>query len=209
MPYLIMRLASYEVAYRQLFGVFSQQSHGATLMGILDGYLIFSLSAAAGGDLPTTGTQNSTNVLDLGITSGLPASAVNGGGARDIGIGDDPAMKLQVQVIVAFTGGTNIAIALQGAPDAGSNTPGSWTTMYTGPTVVEASLIIGARLADIDMPRPVPGQAIPRYLRLNYISSGTHTAGAIFAGLVVDRMDIPEQANAVMGGYPAGITIAN
>lgn len=177
---------------------------------ILDGYLIFSQSAANGGDLPTTGTQNSTNVIDLGL-SGLPASISTGGGggARDIGIGDDPAMKLLVQVITAFAGGTNIAIGLQGAPDSGTGTPGSYTTMYTGPTVVEASLIVGARLADIDVPRPVPGQAIPRYLRLQYISSGTHTAGAIFAGLVVDRHDLPENANAILSGYPAGITIAN
>ena len=58
---------------------------------ILDNYLQFTAGAGVG-DLPTTGTQSSTNVIDLGITSGLPASAVNGGGARDIGIGDDPAL---------------------------------------------------------------------------------------------------------------------
>lgn len=176
---------------------------------ILDGYLQFTASSANGGDLPTTGTQTSTNVLDLGITSGLPISAVNGGGARDIGIGDDPAMKLLVQVLTAFAGGTSLAVALQGAPDAGSNAPGSWTTMTTGAVVVEASLIAGARLLDQDMPRPIPGQAIPRFLRLSYITVGTHTAGAIQGFLVLDRMDIPEQTNAVMGGYPAGITIAN
>jgi hypothetical protein len=176
---------------------------------ILDGYLMFTLSPANGGDLPTTGTQNSTNVIDLGVVSGIPASAVNGGGPRDIGIGDDPAMKILVQVIVAFASGTNIAVALQGAPDAGSNTPGTYTTMTTGATVTEANIIVGTRLLDQDMPRPVPGQALPRYLRLSYINSGTHTAGAIIGALVLDRHDLPEQSNAVLGGYPAGITVAN
>lgn len=174
---------------------------------ILDGYLMFTATPANGGDLPTTGTQNSSNVLDLGI-SGLPTSA-SGGGARDIGIGDDPAMKILVLVVTAFLSGTNLAVALQGAPDNGAGAPGAYTTMITGPTVVEASLVVGARLLDVDMPRPVPGQAIPRFLRLSYINSGTHTAGAIIGTLVLDRHDLPEQANAVLGGYPAGITVAN
>jgi hypothetical protein len=176
---------------------------------ILDGLLMFTSTPAAGGDLPTTGTQTSTNVLDLGVTGGLPASASGAGGARDIGIGDDPAMKLLVQVIVAFAGGTNLYITLQGAQDAGSNAPGSYTTMYTSATVTEANLVAGARIADIDVPRPVPGQGLPRFLRLQYVSTGTHTAGAIIGTLVLDRHDLPEQSNAVLGGYAAGITIAN
>ena len=175
---------------------------------ILDGLLVFT-GPSGTGDLPTTGTQNSTNVLDLGITGGLPASAVNAGGARDIGIGDDPAMKLLVQVITAFAGGTSLQVAIQGAPDAGSNAPGAYTTMLSGPVVTEANLIAGARILDDDMPRPVPGQAIPRYLRLSYITVGTHTAGAIFGTIVLDRHDLPLQSNATLGGYPAGITVAN
>jgi hypothetical protein len=176
---------------------------------ILDGLLVFT-GPSGTGDLPTTGTQNSSNVLDLGLV-GLPASISGGGGggARDIGIGDDPAMKLLVQVLTAFTGGTSLQVALQGAPDSGTGTPGAYTTMLTGPAVVEANLIAGSRILDDDMPRPVPGQAIPRYLRLSYITVGTHTAGAIFGTIVLDRHDLPLQSNATLGGYPAGITVAN
>jgi len=61
---------------------------------ILDALLQFDNAASLA---IAAGTQASTNVIDLGITSGIPTSA-NGGGARDIGIGDDPAMKLLVQV---------------------------------------------------------------------------------------------------------------
>ena len=185
---------------------------------ILDGLLTFTgtfygatggVQSAAYTDAPTTGTQTSSNVLDLGLIGGIPASAVTGGGARDIGIGDDPAMKLLVLVVVAFTGGTSLQVNVQGAPDAGSNTPGSYTTMLSGPVVVEANLIAGARLLDDDVPRPVPAQPLPRYLALQYISVGTHGAGQLRAHIVLDRHDLPEQSNAVLGGYPPGITIAN
>lgn len=177
---------------------------------ILDGYLMFTNSLGGGtgvGDSPTTGTQTSTNQLDLGIV-GLPSSA-SGGGARDIGIGDDPALKILVLVTTAFTGGTNLAVNIQGAADNGSGAAGAFTVMATGPTVVEASLIAGARLLDIDMPRPAPGQAVPRFLQLGYVNSGTHTAGTLKGFLVLDRHDLPETTNAVLSGYPAGITVAN
>lgn len=176
---------------------------------ILDGLLQFTTTGGAGnGDNPTTGTQVSTNALDLGLVGGLPADSTTTGG-RDIGIGDDPAMKILVIVSVAFAGGTNLAVNIQGAPSTGANAPGTYTVMATGPTVLEASLIVGARLLDIDMPRPAPGQAIPRFLQLGYVNSGTHTAGNIKGFLVLDRHDIPEQSNAVLGGYTAGITVAN
>jgi hypothetical protein len=175
---------------------------------ILDGLLCFTATPANGGDLPTTGTQSSSNVLDLGVTSGVPTSA-NGGGARDIGIGDDPSMKLLVQVITAFVGGTSLQIALQGAPDNGTGAPGAYTTMLTGPAIVLASLAVGTRLLDDDVPRPVAGQPLPRYLRLSYINVGVFSAGAIFGTIVLDRHDLPEQSNATLGGYPVGITVAN
>lgn len=183
---------------------------------ILDGLLTFTgtFFGATGGvqsgqytDAPTNGTQTSSNVLDLGL-AGIPLSA-SGGGARDIGIGDDPAMKLLVLVVVAFTGGTSLQVNLQGAPDNGSGAPGALTTMYSSPVVVEANLIIGARLADIDVPRPVPAQPLPRFLALQYVSVGTHGAGQLRAHIILDRHDMPEQSNAVLGGYPPGIAIAN
>src|SRR5437868_13073085 len=175
---------------------------------ILDGLLYFTgTSKGASGvpaqgaqtDLPTTGTQVSSNLIDLGLSGGIPASA-QGGGARDIGIGDDPAMKLLVLVTVAITGGTSLQVNLQGAPDNGSGAPGSFTTMLSSPVVAEASLILGARLLDDDMPRPVPGQPLPRFLQLQYISVGTHSAGSLQATMVLDRHDLPEQENAVLGG---------
>jgi hypothetical protein len=170
---------------------------------ILDNFLMFDLAAN-----PWTGTTNSQNVIDLGVTSGVPTSN-NGGGARDIGIGDDPAMKLMVLVTTSFLGGTNLIANFQGAPDNGSGAPGAWTTYVSSATVLLAALIAGTRILDIDVPRPPPGIVIPRFLRLTYVATGTFTAGAIESGIVLDRFDQIEQTNATLGGYPAGITVAN
>lgn len=155
----------------------------------LDGALQFTGTAGTAGstDSPTAGTQQSTNIIDL----------VN---ARDMGIGDDPALKLVCQVKTAFAGGTSLVIQFQGAPDS-SGSPGTYTTYAQSSAIVEADLVAGRHLFDIDVPRPNPGVAIPRFYRLQYVSAGTHTAGAIFAALVLDRDD--------MVIYPAGITIAN
>ena len=77
-------------------------------------------------DSPTTGTQTSSNIIDLHML-GIPVLAANQG-ARDMGIGDDPALKLAIQVTSAFTGGTSLQVNLQGAPDNGTGIPGTFTT---------------------------------------------------------------------------------
>jgi hypothetical protein len=186
----------------------------------LDSGLFFTNTATAGGDTPTTGTQTSTNIIDLGVGTsasnpGIPASAAGAGG-RDLGIADKPSIKVLVEVITAFTGGTSLQVNLQGAPDAGSYTPGTWTTYASGPVVAEASLTgpgtnyaQGARILEIDLPRPAPGVAPPRYLRLLYVSVGTHSAGAIVGTLVLDRFDQLVGTTGLLSGYQAGINVAN
>jgi len=172
---------------------------------ILDALLRFSNAQAI------TATAVSDNVIDLGITSGIPSSA-NGGGARDIGVGDDPAMKLLVQVGTAFATLTSLTVALQVAIDDGTGNPASFSTWWTSPAVAVASLVAGARLLDMDMPRPPQGIAVPRYLRLNYTVGGSNaTAGTLNSYIVLDRDDQMYQStnNAIAGGYPAGITVAN
>jgi len=185
---------------------------------ILDASLQFTGYPATGGivvtgtnyDLPTTGTQNSSNVIDLHGTGLLPVLA-NLSGARDMGIGDDPALKLLVQVGTAITGGTTLQVVLQGATDNGSGSPNSYSDWWASPVYAEATLVAGARLMDMDFPRPPAGIAIPRFVRLGYVSTGTHSAGTLGAWIVLDRMDQMYQStgNARLGGYPAGITVAN
>jgi hypothetical protein len=184
---------------------------------ILDGLLTFTgtSNGATGGitsgaqtDAPTTGTQIASNILDLGVTSGIPSSA-NGGGARDLGIGDRPSLKLSAICPVAFTGGTSLQLEIDGAPDNGSGAPGSYTVMWQSQAIAEAQLVAGMQLSNIDIPRPVPGQVMPRFLRMRFISVGTHSAGTIECQIVLDRDDQITGTTGAYSGYPAGLTVAN
>ena len=188
---------------------------------ILDNFLMFtgtSNGAAAGitldanTDAPTTGTQVASNIIDLGIVAGIPSYA-NGGGARDMGIGDDPSLKLLVQVTTTFVyaaGSGTTGLVLAGAPDNGSGAPGSYTTMWASSLYTQATLVAGAQLANIDVPRPVTGQAMPRFLRLSFVTAvATYTAAGIEGCIVLDRFDQILGTSGNLSGYPAGITVAN
>jgi hypothetical protein len=158
------------------------------------------------------GTQQSTNQIDLHM-AGIPV-LVNNQGARDIGIGDDPALKLLIQVATTFTSGGagTLSVAIQGATDNGSGAPNASTTWWVSPVYALATLVVGARLMDMDMPRPPAGIAIPRFLNLLYTVAGaTMTAGRISSYIVLDRHDqvYAGTTNSTLGGYPAGITVAN
>lgn len=185
---------------------------------ILDALLTFTgtVNGASGGitstrftDAPTTGTQVASNIIDLGLDDAIPSEA-NGGGARDMGSApQNVPLLLQAAVAVAFADGTSLQLQLQGAPDNGSGAPGSYTTMWTGEAVVEANLDVGAQLANVTVPRVVANQALPRFLRLNFISVGTHTAGAVHAGIVLDALHQVQGADSALSGYPAGLNVAN
>ncbi|MBA0089299.1 MAG: hypothetical protein HRJ53_30275 [Acidobacteria bacterium Pan2503] len=188
---------------------------------ILDGLLAFTATVAGGnpsvGDslINATGTFNTSNVLDLGLI-GLPLSSA-GGGARDLGIGDDPALKILAELTTAVagtTGTTTLQLVLQGAPDNGSGVPGSYYNMILSPVytfVTGAQLgVAGQRLLEVDVPRYPEGQPVPRFLRLQYIIGGASiTAGVLEALIVLDRFDQIGAQTAILSGYPAGINIAN
>jgi len=184
---------------------------------ILDNLLTFTgtSNGSSGGitsgpqtDAPTV-SADATNIIDLGLV-GIPASA-QGGGARDIGAGDDPAMKLSAIVTKAFAGGTSLALTLSGAPDNGSGAPGSYSVMWQSPAVVLlAALTAGVQLANIDVPRPAPGQPLPRFLKLSYVIVGTMSGGgSIEAQIVLDRDDQIVGTTGAYSGYPAGLNVAN
>lgn len=189
---------------------------------IIDNFLLFTgtsngavggITSGANTDAPTTGTQTASNIVDLGVgtvaSGGHIPSFAAGGGARDIGIGDSPALELLVQVVVAMGGGTNLQVDLSGAPDDGSGGQGAYTVMWVSPTVVEANLVAGAYLANVSVPRTIPGQVLPRFLRLRFISSGTHTSGTVEGCIVLDRFDQIKGTGGALSGYPAGITVNN
>jgi hypothetical protein len=191
---------------------------------ILDGQLLFTGNNTGGAtpsfvDLITT-TGNSSNIIDLHIAAppGVPVLA-SGQGARDMGIGDDPALKLLIQCCSTFAGGTSLIVALQGSPDNGSGAPLGFNTWWTSPTVALASLLQGVRIFDMDMPRPPPGQPVPRFLRLAYTVSGTFTNGGavtnsswLLGTIVLDRFDQMFQGSLhdqFIGAYSPGVVVNN
>jgi len=181
---------------------------------ILDALLAFDTAYTfVAGTTGTVAAHDSTNIIDLGITSCIPSSA-SGGGARDIGIGDDPALKLLVLVTTTVTSGGagTLALALNGAIDNGSGIPAAFSVWWTSPAYALATMNAGSRLYDMDMPRPPDGIAIPRFLKMVYTIAGAAlTGGTIQAYIVLDRDDQVYQStdNSVLGGYPAGINVAN
>ena len=178
-----------------------------TFTGTINGATGAPAVAGTATDAPTTGTQTASNIIDLGLV-GLPTSA-GGAGARDIGIGDKPSLKLDAIATTAFAGGTSLQIELDGAPDNGSGAPGTYTQMWLSEVFLEAALIQGCQLANVDVPRVLFEQVLPRFLRLQYITSGTHTAGAIEAGILIDREDQIIGITGARSGYPAGVNVAN
>lgn len=180
---------------------------------ILDNFQMFDPPAAPANLAQVVGDYNSGNVLDYGIASGIPTSA-NGGGARDMGIGDDPALKLFAEVSTAFTSGGagTLQVLLEGAVDNGSGAPGAFSVWWISPAYALATLNAGSQLFNMDFPRPPDGIAVPRFVRLVYrIGGATMTAGAVVAGVVLDRPDQMYQGtdNSILGGYPAGLNVAN
>lgn len=192
---------------------------------IMDAQLLFTGNATGGAtpayvDLITT-TGNSTNIIDLHIAAppGVPVLA-NNQGARDMGIGDDPALKVLVQCCSTFAGGTSLIVGFQGSPDNGSGAPAGFVTWYqNAAAVVLANLLPGVRLMDIDVPRPIPGTQVPRFLRLAYTVVGTFTNGGavtnsswLLGTIVLDRFDQMFQGSLhdqFVGSYPPGVVIAN
>src|SRR5258706_10171093 len=124
------------------------------------------------------GTYTSSNSIDLHM-AGIPTLS-NLQGARDIGIGDDPALKVLVIVTTTFTSGGagTLQVKFQGATDNGSGAANAFSDWWVSPAYALATLNQGSTLFNMDVPRPPDGIAIPRFLQLSYVIGGaTMTAG--------------------------------
>jgi hypothetical protein len=111
----------------------------------------------------TTGTVVSTNAYDMGV-------------ARDIGRGRE--LRVYCNVVTAFTGGTSLAVNII---ESNNSDLSSASVIASGPTVAEASLTAGANVLDIVLPK-----TSKRYLGLQFVNTGTHTAGAVTGGIVIN-----------------------
>lgn len=143
---------------------------------ITDAQLLFSDQQA---DVRNAATYVSTNTVDLGV-------------ARDIGNGQ--TLYVEFTVDDAFTGGTSVQFQVISSAAAALTSP---TVLATTPAIVDATLITGYR-TQLAIP-PVVGNG-QRYLGVQAVGVGTHSAGKFSARLVlqVDNHDY----------YASGFTVA-
>jgi hypothetical protein len=111
----------------------------------------------------TTGTQLSTNSYDMGV-------------ARDIGRGRD--LRIYANATTAFTGGTSLQVNIVESVNSDLS---SATVISTGTVIAEAALTAGKVLVDQVLPA-----TSKRYVGLQYVTVGTHTAGAVTGGIVMN-----------------------
>lgn len=111
----------------------------------------------------TTGTQYSTDKYDTGLAN-----------HPNINTGNE--LKVLVVVTTTFTGGTSLQVNVVESANADLSSP---TVIHTGAVTAEAALTAGTRLIATALPRTTK-----RYLGLQFVTVGTHGAGAIWGGLV-------------------------
>ncbi len=144
---------------------------------MFDGSPNATTGIVAGVSVATAGgtTQVSTNVIDL----------VN---ARDMGIGDSPALKIMCLVTASFTstGAGTLQVKAQGSTDNSA-----WSTYAETPAIASGTLVAGAKIAQFDWPGVLPDTgAFPRYLRLTYTCGvSSFSAGSVISGIVLGRDD--------------------
>lgn len=167
---------------------------------IMDSLLLFDGSVSATGALVptavnsgttfTVGTTDSANVIDV---SQIASSAK--GLARDVGVGDDPALLIDILVNTDFAGtNATLQVSLETAPDDGSGGIGSWTVLESTAAIPVASLKAGFKI-----PMQVP-PGVLKYLKLVYtVGTANMTAGKIISSLVLDRSQLGP-----LSGYPSG-----
>jgi len=114
-------------------------------------------------DQAITVTAVSTNIIDLGTdATGTPTP-------------NNKDAEILAQVTTAFVGGTSVAFSLYTDSDVAF---GSATLMFTTAAVVTASLVAGYKFKVPTLP-----EGVERYVRATYTVVGTHSAGAVTAGL--------------------------
>lgn len=165
-------------------------------MSFQDNSLSFSTSWTSPQTVTTT--ADSTNVVDVtGAGSGNAPAMINGFPATNTAIGDDYgagdgiAIPYVYITVPSVTGGTqtgSVTISLQAAPDNGSYSPGSYTTLVTLPAITGANLNASGRYIIFQVPPTQfawSAEVPPRFYKLVYTVSGTQST-KFLAGIMLN-----------------------
>lgn len=127
-----------------------------------------------------TATADSTNVFDVtGAGVGNAPAMIGAGGVNtamgfDVGAGEGMAVPYVMVTITTSTTVTGtLTFSLKAAPDSGTYTEGTYTTLYSSAALTGATqLAKGAQLL-IPIPPIVPGEALPRFYKMTYTVTGS------------------------------------
>jgi hypothetical protein len=115
----------------------------------------------------TTGTEYSTDKYDAGVAG--------------ININTNRELQVFCYVTTAITGGTSLIVNFVESANADLSSP---TVLLASGTVLEASLTAGAVLLRAAVPR-----TSKRYVGFQFVTAGTHSAGAVTGGMARDTQD--------------------
>lgn len=160
---------------------------------ILDATLTLSSNQQV---LATAPSQNVIDIASVGVgvavNNAFGTASVFG---EDIGIGEateGPQILCQVGTAFTTANAGTLQVQLQTAIDNGNNQPGTWDTIAQTDAFAVGVLTAGQKLAEFHIPPRYPGQAFPRFYRLNYVVTNAFTAGTIgYAGILTGRDDAP------------------
>ena len=146
-----------------------------------------------------TTSADSTNVIDItGAGAGNTPAMINGFPAlntaigEDWGAGDGEAIPyFYLSVTSAGSSTATITVLISAAPDNGSYSYGSYTTIYTSKAVAENTLAVGQVLI-VPLPPTLynfgTAEALPRFYKAHYTCSGAVTTN-VLAGIVLNPQE--------------------
>jgi len=181
---------------------FSSWSAGQALTALTAGQTGYSSNAIDiyAGAVANTGSL--TSATYQGAAAPVVFNNVSGSVlSADLGIGDGVVPPtVQVNVFTTFTaasGSPPLTVNLYGAIDNGSYAAGTATLLYTSAAIATSNLVNNysasnpsgsGTVLQFPIPPRVPGEAKPRFYYLTYTlgGSGTWSAGAVAAGIVLN-----------------------
>lgn len=155
-----------------------------------------SFNTTVGVAQTVTGTADSAAIVDItgagvgvvpAIINGFPATSTAIG--EDYGAGDGLAIPhVLVTAPVVGTGTGTVTISVKSAPDSGTGTEGTYTTLVSTPAIPGTSFVAGT-VIDIPLPPLNSNTVLPRFYKLTYTVAGTESVGLI-AELVINPAQI-------------------
>jgi hypothetical protein len=157
--------------------------------------LAFSPFASTGGTPQAiTTTADSSSIVDItgaGVGNAPSMIGYQGGltalGA-DFGVGGGPALPyVGVFITSVTTASGTLTISLKAAPDSGTYTEGTYTTLYTSAALTGTTQLAAGNVLYFPVP-PIlvtMGEALPRFYKLSY-AVGSSISLSVSAAIIPD-----------------------